>query len=67
LDPIDQGTGVAAIGPDFGQAAIPVQDPLQQSLGAVPILLIGRTDIDAQQECYTCDPILLKAALTPAP
>ena len=55
FDPRDQGTGIAGVGPDLGQATVPRDEATQQSLGTVAVLLIGGSHIDPQERTQNVD------------
>ena len=39
--PGDQGAGIARVGPDLGQAAVPIDEASQQGLGPIPVLFLS--------------------------
>ena len=53
--PGDQGAGIARVGPDLGQAAVPIDEAPQQGPGSIPVLFIGGADIDPQQQAQDVD------------
>jgi hypothetical protein len=55
FDPGDQRAGIASIGPDLGQAAVPIDEAPQQGLGPITVLFIGGADVDSQQQAQDVD------------
>lgn len=54
-DPLDQGPGIAAVGPDLLEAVEAAADRLQDQLGPVAILDGGRVDRDRQEQPQRID------------